>query len=270
MKNRFLTAYYLAKNEKPFSDFPELLDLQVLNGLDVQKGYRTDRAAVVFVDFIAESMKLPLKECLMMAKYHSVLQNGSIETSVSKQELICVLFLYKGQPVLKCLSIENPPVADVQYLVECIKEAFHRIGITDLFSHLYGLKVDGASVKLGVHKGVTNLLRDASPWLIAIHCFNHRVELAATDAFENSFFEDINKMLVFLYYLYQKSSKRLQALKELGMALGENVPKPVKASGTRWITHHYNAMKILLKHYGTYMTHLEELANNDSSSEKRQ
>jgi len=40
-------------------------------------------------------------------------------------------------------------------------------------------------------------------------------------------FEDIDKMLVFLYYLYQKSSKRLQALKELGTALGENVPKPV-------------------------------------------
>ena len=62
-----------------------------------------------------------------------------------------------------------------------------------------------------VHKGVATLLRDTSPWLIAVHCFNHRVELAAKYAFENSFFEDINKMLAFLYYLYQKSSKRLQA-----------------------------------------------------------
>ena len=76
-------------------------------------------------------------------------------------------------------------------------------------------------------------------------------------------------MLVFLYYLYQKSSKRLHALKELGEALGENVPKPMKASGTRWIAHRYNAMKVVLKHYGIYMTHLEELANNDSSKEKR-
>ena len=29
-------------------------------------------------------------------------------------------------------------------------------------------------------------------------------------------------------------------------------------------------LKILLKYYGTYIIHLEELANNDSSSEKRQ
>ena len=91
-----------------------------------------------------------------------------------------------------------------------------------------------------MHKGVATLLKNASPWLIAVHRFNHRVELAAKDAFENSFFEDINKILAFLYYLYQKSSKRLQALKELGMALGENVPKPFKASETRWITHRYN------------------------------
>ena len=213
MKNCFAIAYYLAKNEKPFSDFPELLDLQELNGLDVQKGYRTDRAAAVFVDFIAESMKLPLKECLMKAKYYSILQDGSTDTSVSEQELIYVLFLYKVRPVLKFLSIENPPVADAQHLVECVKEAFHRIGITYLFSHLYGLNVDDVSVNLGVYKGVATLLRDASSWLIAVHRFNHRVGLAAQDAFENSFFEDINKMLVFLYYLYPKSSKQLQALK---------------------------------------------------------
>ena len=136
----------------------------------------------------------------MKAKYYSILQDGSTDTSVSEQELIYVLFLYKGQPILKFFSIENPPVADAQHLAECVEEAFHCIGITDLFSHLYGLNVDGASVNLGVHKGVTNLLRDASPWLIAVHCFNHRVELAAKDAFENSFFEVFNKMLVFLYY----------------------------------------------------------------------
>ena len=76
-------------------------------------------------------------------------------------------------------------------------------------------------------------------------------------------------MLVFLYYLYQKSSKWLQALKELGKALGEDITKPVKASGTCWIAHRYNAMKVLLKHYGAYMTHLEELANTDNSLEKR-
>ena len=60
-------------------------------------------------------------------------------------------------------------------------------------------------------------------------------------------------MLLFLYCLYQKSSKKLLALKEF-RALGENIMKPVKAAGTIWIVHCYKTMEILLKHYRAYMT----------------
>ncbi|CAB3983345.1 Hypothetical predicted protein [Paramuricea clavata] len=196
LKMRFNTAYYLAKKEKPFKDYPDLLALQEKNGIDKQRGYRTPQAAANFIDFIAEQFKAPLKEILVKA------------------------------------SIENPAVADATHLVECIKEAFHRIGIVDYSSHLHGLNVDGASVNLGVHRGVAALLKRESPWLTAIHCFNHRIELAAKDAFGNSVFEEIDQMLAFFYKIYRNSSKRLKALKELGAALGEKLPRPVKASGT--------------------------------------
>ena len=138
-----------------------------------------------------------------------------------------------------------------------MKDAFHCFGIVDFSSHLHGLSVDGASVNLGTHKGVVTLLKDESPWLTAVHCFNHRIELTVKDAFENTFFEEIK-----LYHLYQKISKRLHALQESGRALREKIPKPIKATGTRWIAYHYDAMKVILKYCGAYMTHLEELANN--------
>ena len=99
------------------------------------------------------------------------------------------------------------------HLVECIKEAFHHIGIVDITTHLHGLNVNGASVNLGIHRGVAALLKNECPWLTAIHCFNRRIELAAKDAFGNSDFEDIEQMLAFLYKLYQNSSKRLKALR---------------------------------------------------------
>ena len=41
-------------NKKLFADYPDLLTLQVLNGLQVQKGYRTDREAAIFTENIAE------------------------------------------------------------------------------------------------------------------------------------------------------------------------------------------------------------------------
>ena len=262
LRMRFNTVYYLAKNEKPFSDYPDLLALQEKNGVDKQSGYRTPQAAASFIDFIAEQCKT-----LVKARYYSILTDGSTDTSVTEQELIYVMFLNEDGGVnLKFLSIENPAAADAPHLVECVREAFHRIGIVYFSSHLHGLNVDGVSVNLGVHRGVAARLKDESPWLT---CFNHRIELAAKDAFGNSVFEEIDQTLAFLYKLYQKSSKILKVLKELGDALGQKVPKPVKASGTRWIGHRYNAIKIVLKHYGAYMTHLEELATNDSQADKR-
>ena len=52
LKNRFTTAHYLAKNKKLFADYPGFVDLQELNGLEVKKGYQTDRAAVIFIVYI--------------------------------------------------------------------------------------------------------------------------------------------------------------------------------------------------------------------------
>ena len=54
LKMRFNTAYYLAKKEKPFSDYPDLLALQEKNGIKKQNGYCTPRAAVDFIDYIAK------------------------------------------------------------------------------------------------------------------------------------------------------------------------------------------------------------------------
>lgn len=42
MEKLFTTAYYLAINERPFSDFPKLLELQAVNGLSLGETYFTD------------------------------------------------------------------------------------------------------------------------------------------------------------------------------------------------------------------------------------
>ena len=47
------------------------------------------------------------------------------------------------------------------------------------------------------------------------------------------------------------------------------VPKPAKASGTRWIAHKVNAMQIALSNYGVFIAHLESLTQTDSRAPKR-
>ena len=80
--------------------------------------------------------------------------------------------------------------------------------------------MDGASVNLGKHQGVAARLKEMAPWLLVVQCFNHRLELAVKDAFTGlKAFEDIEEMLMKLYYLYQKSPKRLRDLRSFAEEL---------------------------------------------------
>ena len=147
--------------------------------------------------------------------------------------------------------------------------AFTRTGITDFASSLFGSNVDGASVNTGIRGGLGALLRLSAEWLTVVHCFNHRLELAAQDAFKGTFFDEVDTMLTKLFYLYQKSPKRLCELREFSEIFEKLVPKPAKAGGTRWIGHKMRALNIVLQNYGAFITHLESLAKTDSQDSKR-
>ena len=108
-----------------------------------------------------------------------------------------------------------------------------------------------------------------SPWLQVIHCFNHRFELAIKDASKNDNFNKIDERLTKVYYLYQKSPKRLLELKRIAEAWEKSVPKPSKSYGTHWIDHKFTSMKIMLENYGAYISHIESLSQNDSQALKR-
>ena len=131
--------------------------------------------------------------------------------------------------------------------------------------------MDGASINMGKHNSLNVLVRDEAPWVEVVHCFNHWLELAIKDAFtESTFYSNISEMLSKLYWLYQKSPKRLTQLKELSEAFEKSIPKPTKADGTRWIDFKFRAMEKVLENHDPYMTHLEQLAHTDSQLKKRE
>ena len=49
-----------------------------------------------------------------------------------------------------------------------------------------------------------------------------------------------------------------------------SIPKPIKTTGTWWIEHKVNAMKIVLKSYGVFLSHIESLSQTDSNPAKQQ
>ena len=102
-----------------------------------------------------------------------------------------------------------------------------------------------------------------------VHCFNHRLELALKDTFDDFLFGKIDMMLTKLYHLYQKSPKRYRELKGLSEAYNNTIPKPLKVGDTHWTDYKYCAMPLVLENYDAYISHLESLAQTDSQALKR-
>ncbi|XP_046852248.1 zinc finger protein 862-like [Xenia sp. Carnegie-2017] len=205
MITRFNTAYYLATSERPYSDSEGIITLNEMNGMIRSSKFRNERAMANITDSIADKLKQKLMSELKKTRYFSLLTDGSTDKGVSEQE-VCI-------PQMRFLAIESPTSTSADGLKKMIQDCFSRFHMNNFPRQLAALNVDGASVNLGSINGLAAKLRKDSPWLLTIHCFNHRLELAVKDAFKGTEFDEVDELLTKLYYLYQKSAKRYRELK---------------------------------------------------------
>ena len=121
---KFNIAYYLAKRERPFTDYPHLIMLEKKNHVKhIGNSYITDRAAAVFTDYIGIVKKEGFAKDFANTRYYGVLSDGSTDSPVIEQELVYVLYLSKdGVPIVKYLSIESAENGDASGLKNCISK----------------------------------------------------------------------------------------------------------------------------------------------------
>ena len=67
LENHSNSASYLAKKERPYSDFPDLIELQEKNGVKYCGSYQNKRATANFVDNCREALKQSFVEDLFCA-----------------------------------------------------------------------------------------------------------------------------------------------------------------------------------------------------------
>ena len=137
-------------------------------------------------------------------------------------------------------------------------------GFKDAITATFKKHSDGASVNSGKNSGLIKLSQEQLPWLSFIWCFSHRLELTLKDAL-NNYMEPIETSLMHLFYLYKQSSKKHRELMNLyGLLQGQFEVfragvRPLKASGTPWIDHKIGAMGRLIKKFGLYTMHLQNV-----------
>ena len=64
-------------------------------------------------------------------------------------------------------------------------------------------------------EGIKKELRKNHPWVTYLWCVAHRLELALKDVLQGTSFDDVDELLLRLYYLYENLPKKLRKLREL-------------------------------------------------------
>ena len=152
-----------------------------------------------------------------------------------------------------------------------IKKGLH-VKINDIFGEQWvdkfvGMGTDGASVMQGKKGGVVALFRQElqKPYIQAIHCNAHKLELAYKDGAKTVLlFQNVDSLLLNLYYFYKKSPLNRSMLKRSFNSSGiKRTRLPTRVGGTRWLPHIQRALENLLFGYKPVMQHLEQVKQSN-------
>ena len=268
----------MAKQGIPFVKYPALLDLEEHHAVDVGHAYHTTDSAKQFTTYIVRSQRQEFLNALPKNRFFSLLMDGTTDVAVVEDEVIVIVYCNIDDvdeeitSTSRFLSLHVPQKADTNVLLACVRDAMYTLGVEDALdpesvlavdTHpvLVGIGNDGASVNLGAHNGLWGQMQNALPWLFWSWCYVHRLELAYKAAFSSHLFQDLEEMLLRLYYLYEKSATKACELEAIAddlrqfFELSKGGSKPVRCSGTRWVTHKRKAMQQLVEQYGVYIAH---------------
>ena len=134
------------------------------------------------------------------------------------------------------LSLQDLPSQDASGIYEAIKKAFIEVGVETCLDKIVFLVSDGVAVSTRLKNGLIKLIRDDRPWVGFVWCLAHRLELGIKDALSD-WIKPVEGNLQYLYYMYEKFSKKPVELKELFSILNEayvfqnQEVKPHRATG---------------------------------------
>ena len=193
--------------------------------------------------------------------------DGSTDRSEKEKEVVMIKVLEDFYPVIKYLEIVEPENTKAEGILGAINKAFDDFGIDDFHLKVVGYCSDGASVMMGEKKGVIKLFKVTknAPWVIAVWCLAHRLELAVKDCFKGTYLTTVIETLVSIYYFYKGSAKRMKEADEIAEIMEEQFKKPEKANGTRWVDHKLRAVTKLIMNWKIIVMHLMSYAEDKSN-----
>lgn len=275
----FLTAYYLAKNNRPFTDYPDLLQLLELNELDVGITLHSRYSATQIINSIADDMKKNLCQSIIQNNRKiSVIVDESSTISNKSTLLIYIRTIFDSAQSrnivgsafpLSLVELESLNAGTItEAILQCLSSnGFHS---DYLSNHLVGICSDGASVMVGSQSGVLTQLKDRYPNILLWHCLCHRIELAVSDAVKSM--NSVNHIQSFmdrLYSLYSQSPKAQRQLEQCATEVSSQLKKIGRVLGTRWVASSYRSLLAVWQSYPALHQHFSTAMQDVENSSTR-
>ena len=159
-------VYMMAKRALPFNNFNSLSSMEKSHGVSLGSAYQNVAGCRDMTQHISECIEGELKEALAETKYFSILMDGSTDCAVVESELMYVIYVDKyGNLTQRFMKLKKVHDATAAGLTELLKDTMAEI-IPGLGTTQYIVKfgADGASVNMGVRKGIPVRLQDEYPW----------------------------------------------------------------------------------------------------------
>uniref|UniRef100_A0A3P8SJE1 Uncharacterized protein n=1 Tax=Amphiprion percula TaxID=161767 RepID=A0A3P8SJE1_AMPPE len=270
----FRTAYYVAKSNKPFTDFESLTDLQEANSMNLGRVLHSKTVCVDIVDHVASQMKNEILKKFIKNKSKITILADESTTVGNKSTLIVFLKASVDgamEPIAFPLELVELDSLNAAHIKEKLLTCLQKNGLSSqlLQEQLIGFCSDGASVMLGVKSGVGKLLKDDFPSIVLWHCLNHRLELAVDQALDKTGgTKDFHAFLDSLYALYSQSPKNTRELSECAHNLHITLRRIGKVFTVRWVASSWRAVSAVWESYPALAQHFREASEDHSRDSK--
>ena len=269
----FGSAYFLMKRERPFTDFPHLIDLQQSNGLNMGSVLHSRITAADICDRIGNEMRQKLVSAIKSSGEKIGVMIDEATTKSQKPALvICLRVVLNGIPTSMYLDLVELKKTDSQTIVNSLLGSLKKLGMDTeyLKDHLICFASDEASVMTGRVSGVATKLKEIFPTIIFWHCANHKLELAVNDCVASV--AGINHFKIFmdkLYSIYSASPKNRIELQQAASALDSELQKIGRILDTRWVSSSYRATSAVIRSFSSLAKHMK-IASDDKERDTRE
>ena len=183
--------YWLCRQEVPHTtNFSALLELAKSPGatylsdlcLGKNAHYTSERFMQEAVSSLGEVISGSIFNEVRASQFFALMADETTDVAVIKEVIIYARFLSKQRKIktafIGMIRIPDSCAATIMGVLTKICDDNN----LDLEHKMVAFGSDGASVMIGQRSGVSALLKQVAPWIIANHCVSHRLALATAQA----------------------------------------------------------------------------------------